>query len=207
MQSFYRSTVLDGAATPTVAFQTTCVVDPTLLLPNEASRMVLAAGPMILGYVSNLTDYVTRGVSTQCGSIHIDYVHTLHGCFCSIRETIEFMLQHNVVTHAAECGVGVPACVAVHRWEGGGDGEWFFVPFQRRVEAHRGKVTLTALHGATHPRWVGHGRTKLVDSQPSATATAATTKSGVFAIEHKGVPTRKDVEAEALMSPFPFLPM
>jgi hypothetical protein len=125
---------------------------------------------------------------------------------------MDFVLQHNIITHHAEWGVGVPACLAMHHhWECSGgegdhDGECFFVPFQRRVEAHRGKVTLTPLHGATHPRWIGHGRTKLLEPQLSATL-VTTTKSRIFAIGHKGVPTRKDVEAEALMSPFSFLPM
>ena len=218
MRSFYKSMVLlEGAAAATStsvpSFQTMCVMDPTRLLPNETSRMVLFSGPRILGYISNLTDYVTRAVNTQCGSIHnTDYVHTVHGCFCSIRETMDFVLQHNIITHHAEWGVGVPACLAMHHhWgcsggEGDHDGECFFVPFQRRVEAHRGKVTLTPLHGATHPRWIGHGRTKLLEPQPSTTL-ATTTKSRVFAIGHKGVPTREDVEAEALMSSFSFLSM
>ena len=186
-------------------------LDPAQLLPQEASRVVLYYDTVIVGHVSNMTDYITRGINTK--SQNGTPVHTVHGCFCVIHETLEFMVQRNVIWQdETASGVGIPRGVARGMQEFV-DGiavpessfSWAWIPFHRQLEAkENGKVCLTVLHNVvTGPRWMPGATT----NSSTITSTMNKPKRAPFAIHHNGVPTKREIQAEALTLPFTFLPM
>jgi hypothetical protein len=87
------------------------------LAANEARRIVVEGympAPIndyiVLAYVSNLTDYVSREFNTRCiggyngahvmGSTmgkEVEYVHTIHGTLCDVGITMEWVVQNNVM--------------------------------------------------------------------------------------------------------------
>eukprot|EP00978_Attheya_sp_CCMP212_P019070 scaffold52962_cov54-Attheya_sp.AAC.2 len=87
------------------------------LAANEARRIVVEGympAPIddyiVLAYVSNLTDYVSREFKTRCiggyngahmvGSTmgkEVEYVHTIHGTLCDVGITMEWLVQNNVM--------------------------------------------------------------------------------------------------------------
>ena len=204
MQCSYTSLLLNSSTHQ--GFQRIPVAPPELL-PHEVSRVVLTdQDGTLLGYVSNMTDYISRGTNTRCGSLERSHVHTVYACWSCIPDMLDFMVRRNVVVEQGEWGVGVPRSVAQGMREFMGDtlGEWAFLPCQRRVEVNNGKVSTIGVPHASSPRWI-HPVTgiaigcKGVDSKVEG-------RKGPFAVEHNGIVTRDEIEGESLMSPFSFLP-
>jgi hypothetical protein len=205
MKRSYTSLLLNS--TTHQGFQLSPVASPELL-PHEVSRVVLTdPDGTLLGYVSNMTDYVSRGTNTRCGSLERSHVHIVHACWSCIPEMLDFMVRRNVVVEQGEWGVGVPGGVARGMREFVGDtwGEWAFLPCQRRVEANNGKVSTSGIPHASTPRWI-HTITGTANGSKSLDSKVEARKEP-FAIEHNGIVTREEIQGESLMSPFSFLPL
>lgn len=183
---------------------------PTELLPCEASRVVVEGiigekASVTLGYVSNMTDYCTRGTQTKIGGA-MGYCFSVHGVMCSILETVEWMLKQNIVEDNGELGIGVPPPLSIHLQEqlemATSEGV-LFVPFSRRI--HRGKKNgtfrRTEIDKASKPRVIptnGRGSMGTQSSRPNR---------GLLAPLAKGPPTAQQIRDERLSCPFDFLPI
>ena len=89
---FYQSLLVADNDEPRLRIRT---ATPPQLLPCEASRVIIegsmAKNLVTLGYVSNMTDYSTRGCKTKVGG-SLGFCHMVHGVVCGIPETLEWML-------------------------------------------------------------------------------------------------------------------
>jgi hypothetical protein len=180
---------------------------PPQLLPCEASRVIIEGEVekklVILGYVSNMTDFGTRGVKTRIGGA-LGFCHAVHGVVCSIPETLEWMLAQNVTQDANELGIAIPSQLSVSLQEQLGmtplDGA-LFLPFCRRVHRGKhGKVTRTELNSVSKPRIIQPGGKLETDS-------ICMSKPRKAPFVREGPVTAKDIADERMSCPFDFLPI
>jgi len=185
-------------------------VEPPQLLPCEASRVVvqgmLGKSVVILGYVSNMTDYSTRATKTKIGS-SLGYCYAVHGVLCCIPETLEWMLQHNVIDYENEIGIGISPSLSgmVQEQLGMSPAEGvLFLPFVRRIHVNKknGKVKRTELGNASAPR--------VIQSSSNPVEACHTTESGRLSRKpfvREGPLTAQDIQDERLSCPYNFLPI
>ena len=173
---------------------------PSQLEPYEVSRIViegyLHGDYVCLGTVSNSTDFVARGVKTRCGGPHVDYVHSVHATCCTVNETLEWVVQNNVLVDdsSGEFGVGIPSNLATLM----GYGSTLFLPFQRRLYMGKaGRKPVVKELTPTSPTVIGEIVTVNSDDVRRTKAP--------FALDR--LPNRDEVSAERYMSPFDFLPL
>ena len=175
------------------------VIAPPKLKPSEASRVVIEGflhdKYIVLASVSNHTDFLTRQLKIRCGGAHVGYVHSIHASCCTVYETLEWLVQNNVLCKedTGEHGVGIPSNVATLM----GFNSELFMPFKRRLEAGKaGRKPVVKDLPYTVPRLIGEGRVK-VEKENEAKAP--------FALQRP--PNRNEIRAERYMSPFDFLPL
>jgi hypothetical protein len=201
---FYQSLLVSCTDEPPIRIRTAA---PPELLPCEASRViiegVLEEKLVTLGYVSNMTDFSTRGAKTKIGG-SLGFCHAVHGVVCSIPETLEWMLAQNVTQDTNELGIVTPAPLSVSLQEQLGmtplDGV-LFLPFHRRVHhGKNGKVTRTELNSVSKPRIIHAGGRQETNS-------ISTTKSRKATFVREGLATSKDIADERMSCPFDFLPI
>jgi hypothetical protein len=178
-------------------------LSPDELLLAEASRVLIQGflpslnRCVTLGYVSNFTDFISRGIKTKCGDN--GFVYTIHGVACSVPESIEWVLQNNVTEHQNELGVALAPLLAKGFWvEGMNEGAHLFLPFQQRVrhgkEGRGGKLFVEELSKSGEPRVLHNSRER---------DTPLTGKP--FALDRP--PNRTEIIGESLACPYDFLPL
>lgn len=201
---FYQSLLVADNDEPPLRIRT---ATPPQLLPCEASRVIIEGSLekklVTLGYVSNMTDYSSRGCKTKIGG-SLGFCYTVHGVVCSIPETLEWMLGQNVTEDSKELGIAIPSQLSVLLQEQLGQTSLegvLFLPFLRRVHHGKdGKVTRTELSPASRPR-IMQARGQL-ETQPIGISKPRKT---VFVRE--GPSTARDVADERMSCPFDFLPI
>jgi seryl-tRNA synthetase len=201
---FYKSLLVSNSDEPHTIIRT---VAPPQLLPCEASRVLIAGVVekklVTLGYVSNMTDFSTRGVKTKIGG-SLGFCHVVHGVVCSIPETLDWMLAQNVTQDTNELGIATPSQLSVSLQEQIGmtplDGV-LFLPFYRRVHhGKNGKVTRTELNSVSKPRIIQAGdrlETNPIDMSKPRKASFV----------REGPITAQDIADERMSCPFSFLPI
>lgn len=192
---FHQSLLVDKTECDCISLR---AVEPRQLLPCEASRILVEDKTIgvILGYVSNMTDYCTRATNTRIAS---EYCHTVHGVLCSsIPETMEWMLQRNVVEHEDELGIGVNYPLSIQVQEQLGlfppkEGV-LFVPFFQRLHrgSKNGTLKRTELSNVSKPRVIATNEKRPGKNQP-------------FVVRES--PTAQQLRDERLSCPFDFLPI
>lgn len=192
------------------------MIEPQHLQPCEASRVVIEgiimlgtkkSRTMMLGYVSNMTDYSTRAIKTKIGG-SLGYCFAIHGVLCSIPETIEWMLQHNVIEYEKELGAGLPTKLSFHVQEQLGmappDKGVLFLPFTRRLfHGKSGKMKRTELGNASKPRVIQ----AVSNSSPKQTLECTSAREEREPFVRKGPLTAQDIANERLMCPYGVLPI
>lgn len=175
------------------------VLAPNKLEPSEASRIVVEGflhGEYItLASISNRTDFCTRQLNIRCGGTHVAYVHSIDATCCTVYETLEWVLQNNVVCKegTGQLGVGIPSNLASLI----GFGSNVFLPFKRRLEVGRaGRKPVAKELQPSPPFLISEGDAKVEKDIIAKTP---------FALERP--PNREEVLAERYMSPFDFLPL
>mmetsp|Transcript_10783 Transcript_10783/g.17864 ORF Transcript_10783/g.17864 Transcript_10783/m.17864 type:complete len:528 (-) Transcript_10783:624-2207(-) len=178
-------------------------ISPSQLQPCEASRIVvegyLQGEYVCLGMVSNTTDFLSRAMKTRCGGSHVEYVHSVYATCCSVNETLEWLVQNNILEDSGELGVGIPPVIS--KFMGYTDGEAVFLPFQRRLHPGKGgrKPVVKELT-ASSPRAIGKAQRTTTSEDP-----VVVRKPKVPFALHR-LPNRDEVIAERYASPFDFLP-
>ena len=175
------------------------VITPSMLEPSEASRVViegfLHGKFIVLGSVSNRTDFVTRELKIRCGGAHVSYLHSIHASCCTVYETLEWLVQNNVMCKedTGDLGVGIPSCVATLL----GFNATVFLPFKRRLAIGKaGRKPIVKELPYNPPTSIGEGPAK-VEKEVE--------RNKPFALQRP--PNRDEIHAERYMSPFDFLPL
>jgi hypothetical protein len=180
-------------------------ISPPDLLPHEVSRIVvegfLNGIPVVLGFVSNFADYISRATRTRCGGAYTEYVYSFHATLCSDTETLEWMVHNNIMEVDGELGVGVISLLAKHMgWE---TNTTLFLPFQRRLEPGKaGRRYVVKELPASSPRIIDKGGE---ESRSKGSDDAKQRQSVPFALSR--MPTKEEIKGEYYMNPFDFLPL
>jgi hypothetical protein len=175
------------------------VLAPHQLELSEASRIVvegfLHGEYVTLASVSNRTDFCTRALNIRCGGTHVAHVHSIDATCCTVYETLEWVMQNNVLCKedTGDLGVGISSNLATLLEFS----SKVFLPFKRRLEVGRaGRKPVVKELKVNSPCLIGEGRVK-VEEEIKAKAP--------FALER--LPNRQEVLAERFMSPYDFLPL
>lgn len=161
---------------------------PCELEPFEASRIVIEGfllGEFItLGFVSNCTDYISRAFDIRCGGANVEFVHSIHATIGGVNETLEWLVQNNVVKENKISGVLIPFDLATSM-----DNESeVFVPFRRCIKRGSRKTIIEELQRA-----------------PPAIICNKKSKSCLSYCNNRE-PSKAEINGERLMSRVNFLP-
>lgn len=196
------------------------------LLLAESSRVVLEGtlvrgsnvaagiqgeiiGTVCLGYVSNFQDYCSKNI--RHGNTK-ESVHVLHGCFCSLPETLEWLLQ---LSTGQDCVELPPALLSIPNCRPSQQLLPFSSHHQQRLH-YRRKIVASKKGGkkrveqlpAHQPRGGQHGNIRNTGSKGiDCNGHLQHCLDGrQKALLEGAQPTPDEIQLEALSSPFGFLP-
>ena len=208
-----------------VILRTTAAKD---LFPCETGRIriegFLRDRYVLLGYVSNFTDYMTRALKVKCGGMHVEYTHSVGGLMMGSAEAMEWMVQNNVIRYKDSLGVGVPGTLSTNEQPSHSVRmiDFQFHPFIFRMEPSKkpGKPpVVTRIKGSTGPSIVYEQNELSNDStEPNGNAsmnkgnethtTVGDKDTTPFAWQdNEAMCGSGAAQAEVLSLPFGFLPM
>lgn len=209
-------------------------LQPSLLEKNEA-RKILVEGYMpsmkkyiVLGHVSNSTDFISRAFKIKCGGSKlqgqgVEYTHLIHGAICDGFVAMNWVLENNISTltnsgdDRAERNVGVaipPCLVSFLYWQRRNvTYSTMWIPFIRKlVKGKNGKnsvkriepmIDILFIDHKVGPTLIQHNRTRTQEMKSSVE------KKVQIKAKSSSCPRNlslKDINAEANCNPYDFLP-
>lgn len=180
-----------------------------------------------LGYVSNYTDFISRGLKIKCGGGGgpVEFAHLIHGKVCDFN-VLNWMLDHNIASVPPSVmtqnniimdlkktshleGIIIPKSIVqfippLHLDDRTSSGSRLFLPFQREiVRGKAGKITTKEIRGIPEQVWL-HLDNDVEKHKVGSHKTTNTTQDDEKKQELKlTLPSAKD---EASCNPYTFLP-
>ena len=197
-------------------------VEAPCLAMNECRRIVIEGylpstnSYIELASISNTSDFISRALGIKSGGTRVgkarpqgggvEYPHIIHGTFCDTRSALLWIMENNAAHLSLGPGpsliegIAIPLAL-VDFVDNDGEGELHrldemvsFLPFRRRILAgKKGKAIIKEVdEGAKMEQIIG------ADSSSSSEKVEFTVGR---------LPTKLELEAEALSNPFGFLPI
>jgi len=208
----------------------------TSSLEKNEARKIVVEGYMpsmkkyiVLGHVSNSTDFISRAFKIKCGGSKlqgqgVEYTHLIHGVICDGGVALSWFLENNIATlktHGGndeaqkKLGVAIPPCLvsflSPERRNLTDSTMW--IPFVRKLEKGKnGKTSIKQIDPMVDVLFIDHkvGATLV---QHNRTRTQEVKSSGEKKVRMKAESSScprnlslKDIIAEANCNPYDFLP-